>query len=160
MRKTVTLTADADLYDAAKSMGISPSAVLDEALKAVIGTVGEDWKITLRERTLEVQIKQLKTQKETIQRQIEELKEKADALDGLIRHLEQQLAEIRLERRLQRLQTLIARLRTVAETFGYDVEAMESDPDVSKLIEEIKDIRPDFDLRKYVELWKTLGGGV
>ena len=156
-RKTVTLTADAELYDAAKTMGISPSQLLDVALKTVIGAaVDEDWQMVLRVRVIEEQLRKVEDNRRMLVRQMEELKEKLKALEQIEQRLKRQLEDIRLEQRLTRLQQLVQKLRRLAEVYAFDEEAMMRDEDVCRLVDEIRQLKPDFELGRYVQLWKVM----
>lgn len=159
MRQTVTLTADAELYKAVKAMGLKPSELLDIALRAAIGATGsEDWRMVLKERVVEDQLRVIEENKRAIERQIAELRDRLKMLEELERRLRGQLEDIRLEQRLARLQKLVQRLRQMAEIHAFDEEAMMRDPNVVKVVEEVRQLKPDFELRRYLEIWRMMGG--
>lgn len=166
MKKTVTLSVNEALYDAAKKAGLKPSELLDIALKIAL-----DVQETIDEKELELVIKRkmLEEQREKVLSSLVSYRQTREAIDHEIwklecmrEQIESQLRDVEVELRLSKLQMYISRLRTFAIIYAYRKEEMEKDEDVNILIDQIKKLRPDFQLEKYLDYWELLdkGGGI
>lgn len=148
----VTLTAPKQLYQIVKRK-ISPSKLFEVAMRAVVGT--DDTELSEYDIQEKVIMEQIMVAKQTIADldvQIRMMKEEQEQLKVELEKLEQRLKDIRLEAKYFRLQRLLTQLRMIARTYDWQEDLIVTDETAQGVIEQILEIKPDFDLRKWLSM--------
>ena len=152
-RKTVTLSVDGKLYELLRMQRtISPSKLWDLAAKAFLDAEGtmEYRELVAKKIMVEDLRKTYERRKKEVEREISGLELERREIEKVLEDLRVQKEKIEREIRLVRLEELIRELQKYARIYEYDVEEMRRDEVVMGVVREIKELRKDFDLEKFV----------
>jgi len=151
-----TLFVPKRLYEITKAK-ISPSQLMEIAMQAILEV--EDPEMSdyeIKSNVLRKQIATIKEQIAELESNITKLKEEKEMMENERKRLEEKLNDITTEMKYFKLQRLLSQLRSIAKVYEWRKDEIMADETAVGLIERIKEIKPDFDIERWIEMTKVI----
>jgi len=157
-KRTITLTVDGPQYDLVRQkFGHIASRLLRIALRTAADVEDEqDLELQVQIATVNDRVKYIQERLQEIKRLRDEINDEEKLLRNEMQRLRQKESQIKLQLRLIRLERAMKQLQRLIKVYDYNVDEVLADDDGRKLVEEMKEMRPDFDLQKFVERMKLV----